>query len=175
MRLCRSEVLAGFFLVTGLRKAFRLQAVAVGRGAKEMYTAAANSDRVTVDIMLPPDQAADIRTKIASGVWDDIRKKFQEVNVEHAKAREKKDEDMVKEHIKKGAGFDAVNAKVREKMMAWVLKQVEMFLLEDGKVRSGADFLRTAGLADYIDKLEEQGVCTFEDLEDLEIPTKSLH
>lgn len=134
----------------------------------EMYTAAANSDRVTVDIMLPPDQAADIRTKIASGVWDDIRKKFQEVNVEHAKAREKKDEDMVKEHIKKGAGFDAVNAKVREKMMAWVLKQVEMFLLEDGKVRSGADFLRTAGLADYIDKLEEQGVCTFEDLEDLE-------
>eukprot|EP00438_Fugacium_kawagutii_P009703 Skav230834 [mRNA] locus=scaffold3318:122228:128753:+ [translate_table: standard] len=129
----------------------------------EMYTAAEHSDKVSVDIILPPDEAADIQGKISTGQWKDIKKKFQEVNVENARAHEPEDEAMVKNHIRNAVGgFQKVNTKVRETMMMRVQQQVNVFLLDDKPARSAADFLQTAGLANYTERLEEQGILTFE-------------
>ncbi|CAK9040939.1 unnamed protein product [Durusdinium trenchii] len=135
----------------------------------EMYTAAKHPGKVTVDIILPPDQAADIQKKVACGDLWEIQSQFQEVNVENAKASRPEDERKVKEIIKRDSGFHAVNEKVRDTMMHWVLGQVRSVLLDpSGTAKSAADFMAAAGLANWVGKLEDAGIQSFEELEDLQ-------
>lgn len=134
-----------------------------------MYTAAKHPGKVTVDIILPPDQAADIQKKVACGDLWEIQSQFQEVNVENAKASRPEDERKVKEIIKRDSGFHAVNEKVRDTMMHWVLGQVRSVLLDpSGTAKSAADFMAAAGLANWVGKLEDAGIQSFEELEDLQ-------
>ena len=82
----------------------------------EMYTAV-TSEEVSVDFMLPPQQATEIQEMIQAGGTNQIKEGFENVHSESATAFKREDEDMVKDEIRRSSGgFDAVDSKVREKM-----------------------------------------------------------
>lgn len=140
----------------------------------EMYTAV-TSPEVSIDFLLPPQQAAEIQDMIREN-FKQIEQSFERVNSENATASKPADADKVKDEIRRSeGGFEAVDAKVVEKMKEWVKQQFDRLLNvpspsnnksnKNNKPKSGAAFLRNAGLhEDLVQKLLAAGVKTPEDL-----------
>ncbi|CAE7194103.1 unnamed protein product, partial [Symbiodinium pilosum] len=136
----------------------------------EMYTAVTSQD-VSVDFMLPPQQATEIQEMIQAGGTNQIKEGFENVHSESATAFKREDEDMVKDEIRRSSGgFEAVDTQVREKMKEWVKQQFDRLLNAPSlsiKRRSEAAFLLRAGLAsELIEKLTKAGIKTQDDLEE---------
>ena len=135
----------------------------------EMYTAVTSSE-VSIDFMLPPQQASEIQTMLRHSGFEQINESFERVNSESATAARKEDADLVKHEIRQSTGgFAAVDEKVVEKMKDWVTKQFELSMPSPNKNKkptNAAAFLRKSGLnEEAVQKLMQAGIKSYEDLD----------
>ena len=139
----------------------------------EMYTAVTSSD-VSIDFMLPPQQASSIQNMMrqSHGI-EQIEENFERVDSESATASKPADAEKVKHEIRQSlGGFDAVNQKVVEKMKEWVQQQFSLLMRASGPSPSRKTakfnlpgFLRKSGLGEQIvKKIQTAGVKTYQDL-----------
>ena len=134
----------------------------------EMYTALTSSE-VSIDFMLPPQQASAIQTMIRDHGTKEIEQSFERVNSESATAARQEDADKVKCEIRQSTGgFAAVDEKVVEKMKDWVKKQFVLSMdatSPSNKPANAAAFLRKSGLDEtVVQKLMQAGIKTYQDL-----------
>eukprot|EP00435_Cladocopium_sp_Y103_P034118 s345_g8.t1 len=136
----------------------------------EMYTALTSSE-VSIDFMLPPQQASEIQDMIRDHGIKQIEESFERVNSESATAARVEDEDKVKHEIRQSpGGFAAVDSKVVEKMKEWVKQQFDRLMQQANKSQANkptnaAAFLRKSGLDEsVVQKLMKAGIKTYQDL-----------
>ena len=132
----------------------------------EMYIAVTASD-VSIDFMLPPQQASQIQNMIRHS-FKEIEESFERVNSESATASKPEDAAKVKDEIRQGlGGFKAVNEKVVEKMKEWVKQQFALLMQPSpsNKTTNFNAFLKKSRLGeDLVQKLMTAGIETYKDL-----------
>ena len=132
----------------------------------EMYTALTSSE-VSIDFMLPPQQAFEIQDMIRDLGYKQIEESFERVNSESATASRLEDENKVKHEIRQSpGGFAAVDSKVVEKMKEWVKQQFDRLTqTPSNKPTNAAAFLRKSGLDEsVVQKLMKAGIKSYPDL-----------
>lgn len=80
----------------------------------------ATEKQIQIEIIMPAAEASSLQAALTRGELASIKQKFDNIDVQNAKASVEDDEKKVKQAIQQSCGFEKVNGAVKKSMRNWV-------------------------------------------------------